>query len=112
MVYASKKSTFRNRRQNKTVNIIQLLQKCVIQLNFEICKKIWCNKNCFKTAIQKTSKAFGTLIGNKIEDKNTSASKSSKMSHLQNNLNETNISKEKYISSKKKTTHYWWITNY
>ena len=71
-------------------------------MNFEIWKKIWCNKNCFKTAIQKTAETFGTLIGNKIEDKNTSASKSSKISHLQNNLNETNISKEKYISSEKR----------
>ena len=45
---------------------------------------------------------MGDLIGNKIADKITSASKSSKKLYLQNNLDETDIPKERYISLEKR----------
>ena len=59
-------------------------------------------KTASKTAIQKkTLEATGYLISNKIADKITSASKSSKKLHSQNNLDKTDIPKEKYISPEK-----------
>ena len=67
-----------------------------------ICKKIWCNRNCFKNWFKKTAEATGILIGNKVADQNRSASKSSKNLHLQSNLDEKNRSKEGYISSEKR----------
>ena len=59
-------------------------------------------KTASKRAIQKTAEATGDLIGNKIADKVTSASKSSKKLYSQNNLDKTDIPKERYISPEKK----------
>ena len=58
-------------------------------------------------AIQKTGEATGYLIGNKIADKISSISKStkefhSKELHWKTNENEIKISKEKYISLEKR----------
>ena len=50
-----------------------------------------------KGSIPKTSEAAGDLIGNKIANKITSASKSSKEVHLQNE-NGLEIPTERYIS--------------
>ena len=47
--------------------------------------------------LQKTAEATGYLIGNKIVDKITNAAKSSKKLHSQNNLDETDIPKERYL---------------
>ena len=55
-----------------------------------------------KRAVQKTAEAAGDLIGNKTADKITSASKSSKKLHSHNNLDETDIPKERHIYSQKK----------
>ena len=55
-----------------------------------------------KRAIQKTAEATGDLVVNKITDKITRASKYSNKLHLQNNLDETDIPKERYISTEKK----------
>ena len=57
-------------------------------------------KTASEKAIQKTEEATGDLIGNKITDKITSASKSSKKLHSQNNLDETNIRRERYYLQK------------
>ena len=59
-------------------------------------------KTASRREIQKKAKAAGVLIGNKVADKITSASKSSTKLHLQNNLDETNIPKEKHISPEKR----------
>ena len=57
-------------------------------------------KNYTERLIQKTAEAKGDLIGNKIADEMKSASKSSRNLHLQNdNLDEKNIPKVRYISS-------------
>ena len=58
-------------------------------------------KTASKRAIQKTTEATGDLIGNKMVDEITSASKSYKKLHSQNNLDETDIPKERYISPEK-----------
>ena len=54
-------------------------------------------KTASKKAIQKTAEATGNLIGNKIVDKITNAAKSPKKLHSQNNLDETDIPKERYL---------------
>ena len=63
-------------------------------------------KNTSKRAIQKTAEATGDLIGNKIADKITSISKkSAKGLHskeLSSNEANNEISKERYISPKKR----------
>ena len=55
-----------------------------------------------KWAIQKTAEATVDLIGNKIADKIASASKYLKKLHSQNNLDETDIPKERRISPEKR----------
>ena len=59
-----------------------------------------------KRSIQKTAWAAGDLIGNKIADKITSASKSSKKSHSEElhsqNKDEIETPKGRYISPEKK----------
>ena len=55
-----------------------------------------------KSAIQKTTKATGDLIGNKIADKITSASKKSHNEEIQSNEVNNEIPKERYISSKER----------
>ena len=59
-------------------------------------------KTASKKAIQKAAETTGELTGNKIADKITSASKSSNKLYSQNNLDETDTSKERYISPKKR----------
>ena len=54
-------------------------------------------KTASKKAIQKPAEATGNLIGNKIAEKITNASKSSKKLHSQNNLDATDIPKERYL---------------
>ena len=69
-------------------------------------------KGASKSAIQKTAGAAVNLLGNKTADEITSASNYSKKLCSQNNLDETDMPKEIYISQKKKkkkkTTNYWW----
>ena len=55
-----------------------------------------------KSAIQKTTEATGDLIGNKIADKITSASKKSHDEEIQSNEVNNEIPKERYISSKER----------
>ena len=55
-----------------------------------------------KRAIQKTAEATGDLIGNKIADKMTSASKKSHTEKIQSNEVNDEIPKERYISSKER----------
>ena len=55
-----------------------------------------------KWAIQKTAEATVDLIGNKIADKIASASTYLKKLHSQNNLDETDMPKERYISPEKR----------
>ena len=54
-------------------------------------------KTASKKAIRKTEESAGDLIGNKITDKITSVTKSSKKLHLQSK-NDIKIPKERYIS--------------
>ena len=60
-------------------------------------------KTASKRAIQKTVKATGDLSGNKIADKITSVSKSSKELHSQKKDadNEIEVPKERYLSPEK-----------
>ena len=55
-----------------------------------------------KRAIQKTAEATGDLIGNKIADKITSASKKSHHEKIQPNEVNNEIPKERYISPKER----------
>ena len=55
-----------------------------------------------KRAIQKRGEVTGNLIGNKIIERITSASKSSKKLHLQNDLDEADIPKERFITWEKR----------
>ena len=59
-------------------------------------------KTASKRAIQKTAKATGDLICNKIADKITSASKKSHNEEIQSNQVNNEIPKERYISSKER----------
>ena len=63
-------------------------------------------KTASKRAIPKTAKATGDLYDNKIADKFTSISKSSKELHSQSNLDEAKseieIPKERYISPERR----------
>ena len=57
-------------------------------------------KTASKRAIQKTAKATGTLVGNKIADKITRASKKSHNEEIQSKEVNNEIPKERYISPK------------
>ena len=59
-----------------------------------------------KEQFKKTAEATGDLVGNKITDKITSASKKSPNEEIQTNEFNNEIPKERYISSKRKTTNY------
>ena len=59
-------------------------------------------KTTSKRAIQKTAGATGDLIGNKIADKTTSASKTSHNEEIQSNEVNNEIPKERYISPKER----------
>ena len=59
-------------------------------------------KTASKRAIQKTAEAIGALVGNKIADKITSASKKSHNEEIQSNGVNNEIPKERYISRKER----------
>ena len=59
-------------------------------------------KTVSKRAIQKTAEATGDLVGNKIADKITSASKKSHNEKIQSNEVNNEIPKERYISPKER----------
>ena len=59
-------------------------------------------KTASKRAIQKTAEATGDLVGNKIADKITSASKKSHNKEIQSNEFNNKIPKERYISPKER----------
>ena len=59
-------------------------------------------KTASKRAIQKTAGATGDLVGNKIADNITSASKKSRNVEIQSNEVNNEIPKEKYISPKER----------
>ena len=59
-------------------------------------------KTASKRAIQKTAEASVNLIGNKIADKITSASKKSHNEEIQSNEVNNEIPKARYISSKER----------
>ena len=59
-------------------------------------------KPASKRAIQKIAETTGDLIGNKIADKITSASKKSHNEEIQSNKVNNEIPKERYISSKER----------
>ena len=59
-------------------------------------------KTASKRAIQKTAEAAGDLIGNKIADKITSASKKSHNEEIQSSDVNNEIPKERYISPKER----------
>ena len=70
-------------------------------------------KTASKKAIQKTAEATVDLPGNKIANTIRSASKSLRKLYSQNNLDETDIPKERYISpEKRQQVIYWWLTWY
>ena len=66
-------------------------------------------KTASKKAIQKTAKATGDLIGNKIADKITSVSKKKPAKELPNDETEEDVEiatpKQRYISPEKKTNY-------
>ena len=86
-------------------NISKKLSNKYSQKLFDSAKKSKTDaiKTPSKRAIQKTSeKKNGDLVGNKIAAKITSVSKkSSKELHLENNLNETEKPKERYVFPQK-----------
>ena len=55
-------------------------------------------KTASEGTVPKSPGTTGDLIGNKIANKITSASKSFEKLHSQNNLYETDLTKERYIS--------------
>ena len=55
-----------------------------------------------KKTVHKSAEATGDLIGNKIADKITSASKKSHNEEIQSNVVNNEIAKEIYISSKER----------
>ena len=57
-------------------------------------------KTASKRGIQKPAEATGDLVGNKIADKITSASKKSHNDEIQSNEVNNEIPKERYISPK------------
>ena len=59
-------------------------------------------KTASKRAIQKTAEATGDLVGNKIADKITSASKKSHNEEIRLNEGNNEIPKERYISPKER----------
>ena len=59
-------------------------------------------KTASKRAIQKTAEATGDLVGNKIADKITSASKKSRNEEIQSNGFNNEIPKERYIFPKER----------
>ena len=59
-------------------------------------------KTASKRAIQKTAEATGDLVGNKIADKITSASKKSHNEEIQSNKVNNETPKERYISPKER----------
>ena len=59
-------------------------------------------KTASKRAIQKTAEATGDLVGNKIADKITSASKKSRNEEIKSNQVNNEIPKERYISPKER----------
>ena len=59
-------------------------------------------KTASKIAIQKTAEAAGDFVGNKIADKNTSASEKSHNEEIQSNEVNNEIPKERYISPKER----------
>ena len=59
-------------------------------------------KTSSKRAIQKTAEATGDLIGKKIADKITTASKKSHNEEIQSNEVNNEIPKERYISPKER----------
>ena len=59
-------------------------------------------KTASKRAIQKTAEATGDLVGNKIADTITSASKKSRNEEIQSNEVNNEIPKERYISPKER----------
>ena len=63
-----------------------------------------CFQNCFKRGIQKTAEATSDLIRNKVTAK---TKKNSKNIETVTNQNDKEISKEKYISSKKTENYSW-----
>ena len=65
-----------------------------------------CNKNSFKKSNLKIAKVTGHLIGNKFDDKITSASKKFLQNAFKTDENETKISKERYISPEERQKNY------
>ena len=59
-------------------------------------------KSASKRAIQKTAEATGDLVGSKIADKITSASKKSRNEEIKSNEVNNEIPKERYISPKER----------
>ena len=59
-------------------------------------------KTASKRAIQKTAEATGDLVGNKIVDKITNASKILRNKEIQSNEVNNEIPKERYISPKER----------
>ena len=59
-------------------------------------------KTASKRAIQKTAEATGDLVGNKVADKFTSASKKLHNEEIQSNEVNNEIPKERYISRKER----------
>ena len=59
-------------------------------------------KTASKRAIQKTAEATGDLVGNKIADQITSASKKSQNEEIQSNEVNDKIPKERYIPPKER----------
>ena len=59
-------------------------------------------KSTSKRAIQKTAEATGDLVGSKIADKITSASKKSRNEEIKSNEVNNEIPKERYISPKER----------
>ena len=60
-----------------------------------------CDKNCFKKSNPKTAESTDDLIGNKIPEKLTSVSKKSKKTQNNEANDESEASKERYISQRK-----------
>ena len=65
-------------------------------------------KTSSKRVIKKAAEATGDLIGNKTANKITKASKNIQQNNLETVINENNkeITKERYMSTEKKTRNY------
>ena len=83
-------------------NFSDKYSKSLMDKGIDVSKKFVETAGKKKKILKKTAKATGDLIGNKIADKITSASKKSHNEEIQSNEANNEITKKRYISPKER----------